>query len=92
SGGSPSGEPLASGRTTDSAEMVLRLTEDHERIAQGLTDLVVRRLFAAGLDLQAALGLLGEHRATAKVYHAIDELDQAIVDLRDSIFGPAPAG
>jgi hypothetical protein len=38
------------------------LTEDHDRIAQRMNDVVVRRIFAAGLDLQAGLGLIGDHR------------------------------
>ena len=83
-------ERAPAGSTADSAEMILRLAEDHDRIAQGLNDIVVHRLFAAGLDLQAALGLLGDHRAATKIYHAIGELDQAVVDLRDSIFGRNP--
>jgi hypothetical protein len=72
------------------------LAEDHERIALGLNDVVVRRLFAAGLDLHAALALMGDHRATGKISHAIDELDQAIQNIRDTIFNhlagerPAP--
>jgi hypothetical protein len=36
------------------------LTEDHDRIAQRMNDVVVRRIFAAGLDLQAGLGLIGD--------------------------------
>jgi hypothetical protein len=52
-----------------------------------MTDVVVRRIFAAGLDLQAALGLIGEHRAAVKICHAIDELDLAIRDVRSAIFG-----
>jgi two-component system, NarL family, sensor histidine kinase DevS len=67
--------------------VTLRLAEDHDRIARGVNDVVVRRLFAAGLDLQAALGLMGEHRATPRICHAVGELDQAIRDLRDAIFG-----
>jgi hypothetical protein len=47
---------------------------------------VVRRGFAAGLDLQAALGLIGDHRGASKVWHAIDELDQAVREIRDTIF------
>jgi signal transduction histidine kinase len=70
--------------------MMLRLAEDHERIAEGLNDLVVRRLFSAGLALEAALGLIGEHRAAGKIEHAISELDQAIADLRATVFD-APA-
>jgi hypothetical protein len=43
---------------------------------------VVRRLLTAGEDLQAALGLLGDHPASAKIRHAVDEMDQAIRDIR----------
>ena len=72
-----------------SAELTRYLTEDHDRIAQSLNDVVVRRIFAAGLDLHAALGLIGEHRGAGKIYHAIDELDNAIRDIRDAVFrGP----
>jgi hypothetical protein len=69
-----------------SAELAWYLTQDHDRIAQGVNDVVVRRIFAAGLDLQAALGLIGEHRGASKIWHAIDELDQAVRDIRDTIF------
>jgi signal transduction histidine kinase len=72
--------------------MTLRLSEDHNRIAEGLNDLVVRRLFAAGLALEAALALIGEHRAAGKIEHAIGELDQAIADLRGTVFDVARAG
>jgi signal transduction histidine kinase len=91
---------LAAGAGVDSPEMTLRLSEDHDRIAEGLNDLVVRRLFAAGLALEAALALIGEHRAAGKIEHAISELDQAIADLRGTVFdvartsapGPARSG
>jgi signal transduction histidine kinase len=62
-------------------------TEDHDRIAQGLDDVVAHRLFAAGLELQAALGLIGDHPGAGKIHHAIGELDRAIRDLRGVIFG-----
>ena len=57
--------------------------EDRERIPPGLNDVVVRRLLTAGQDLQAALGLMGDHPANGKVRHAVDEMDQAIRDIRD---------
>ena len=60
--------------------------EDRKRIAAGLNDVVVRRLLTAGEDLQAALGLLGDHPADSKIRHAADELDQAIRDIRDTVF------
>jgi len=73
-------------KEADSAEVTLRLAEDHDRIAAGITDIVVHRLFSASLILQVALGLMGEHRAAGKVEGAMDELDLAIRDLRDMIF------
>jgi hypothetical protein len=46
-------------------------------------DIVIRRLVAAGLDLQNALGLLGDHPARVQIRHAIEELDQVIQAVRD---------
>ena len=85
------GRAPAEGGTADSAEMTRRLIDDHDRIALGLNDVVVRRLFAAGLDLEVVLGLIGDHRASRKVCHAIDELDRAIRDIRDAVFGSWPS-
>ena len=79
------------GRATDPAEAIPGQAEDRERIAADLNDVVVRRLLTAGQDLQAALGLMGNHPANGKVRHAVDELDQAIRDIRDTIFDH-PAG
>lgn len=79
-------------KATDSAETARRLAEDRDRIASEITDVVVRRLYSAGLDLQSALGLLNGHRAGKGIQHAITELDQAISDLRDSVFGTCPTG
>jgi hypothetical protein len=87
--GPPPGSPQApgDGNAADPADVILALVEDHERIAAGLNDVVVRRLFTAGLDLQAALGLTGDHHpASGKICHAVDELDQAIREIRDTIF------
>jgi hypothetical protein len=60
--------------------------EERERIALGLNDVVARRLRAAGEDLQAALGLMGDHPASANIRHAVDEIDQAILDIPDVVF------
>ena len=78
--GSP--QPPEDGRATGPAEAIPGQAEDRERIALGLTDVVVRRLLTAGQDLQAALGLMGNHPASGKVRHAVDEMDQAIGDIR----------
>jgi hypothetical protein len=58
---------------------------------EGLNDVVVRRLLTADQDLQAALRLMGNHPASGKVRHALDEMGQAIRDIRDTIFDH-PAG
>jgi hypothetical protein len=74
--GSP--QPPGSGSAAGPAETVCALADDHERIAQGLNDVVAGPLATAGLDLQAALGLIGDHPASSKLCHAAAELDQAI--------------
>jgi hypothetical protein len=75
------------GSAGDSAEVTLRLAQDHDRIAAGMNDIVIRRLFSAGLSLGTALGLMGGHRGAGKVQEVIDELDLAIRDLRNVLFG-----
>ena len=72
------------GDATGLAEDIPGQAEDRERIAAGLNDTLVRRLLAVGVELQGALGLLGDHPASIKIRHAADELDQAIRDIRDS--------
>jgi hypothetical protein len=64
---------------------IQRVTEDHYRIIQDQKDVVVNRLFAAGLDLQAALQLIGDGRVADLIGDAIGSLDQAIRDHRDII-------
>ena len=89
------GPPAGSGRAPEgsgTAEVTRYLTEDRDRIAQRINDVVVRRIFGAGLDLHAALALIGDHSGASKVYHALDELDQAIRDIRDTIFDRNPPG
>jgi signal transduction histidine kinase len=81
--------PAGSG-TDDSAETTRHLTDDRDPIAQALNDVVVRRLFAAGLDLEAVAGLIGDHRASARICHAIDEMDGMIRDIREAVFSSRP--
>ena len=87
------GPPAGSGQApagTGAADVIRHLADDHDRLARDLNDVVVHRIFAAGLDLQAALGLIGERPGSSRIYHAIDELDQAIRDIRDVTFGVRP--
>jgi Histidine kinase len=70
----------------DSAEVTLRLVQERDRIAGGMNDVVVHRLFSAGLSLETALGLMGDHPGAGKVLDAIGELDLAIRDFRNVLF------
>ena len=74
------------GGAGDSAEVILRLVQDRDRIAEGMNHLVVYRLFAAGLALETALELIGDHSGAGKVHEAIGELDLAIRDVRNVVF------
>jgi signal transduction histidine kinase len=74
------------GREGDSAEVTLRLVQERDRIAGGMNDVVVHRLFSAGLALETALVLMGDHPGAAKVQKAIGELDLAIRDFRSVLF------
>jgi signal transduction histidine kinase len=85
------------GRAGDSAETALLLVQDRDRIAAGMNDLVMHRLFSAGLSLEMALGLIGDHPGAGKVREAISELDLAIRDIRNVVFDhrqpdPLPGG
>jgi hypothetical protein len=58
---------------------------------------VVHRLFAAGLALEMALALMGDHPGAGKVQDAVGELDLAIRDVRNVVFDhrqpdPLPGG
>ena len=73
-------------RGGDGAEAALLLARDRDRIAEDMNDVVVRRLFSAGLTLETALGLIGDHPVARRVQQAIDQLDLAIRDVRNVVF------
>ena len=70
----------------DPATVTLHVVRDRDRIAGGLNDIVVHRLFSAGLALEMAIGLIGDHPGAGKVHHALAELDLAIRDIRNVLF------
>ncbi len=59
---------------------------DRDRIARQLHDLVIQRLFATGMSLQAATAMMAEGPASNRVGQAVDALDETIRDIRSSIF------
>jgi|GEM_PF-2456556 len=61
----------------------LLVVEDRERIARDLHDVVIQRLFAAGMGLQSALG---SPQLETRVLGTINDLDDTIRSVRDSIF------
>ena len=74
------GPPVAE---SDPAAAAQFLAQDHDRIAVSMNDLVIRRVFGAGLSLQTAVGMIGsDHPAAGKVRDAIGELDMAIRNIR----------
>lgn len=68
------------------AERHVARFEDRERIARDLHDRVIQRLFAAGLGLQAVASSVLDVPMRVRVENAVDEVDEAIRDLRTVIF------
>lgn len=66
----------------------LALAGDRDRIARDLHDLVIQRLFADGLTLQAALGRVADRPETVvRIQRVVDDLDDTIKVIRTTIFG-----
>lgn len=59
---------------------------DRDRIARDLHDLVIQRLFAAGLTLQGALRIEDHVALGERMKSVINELDQTIAEIRTTIF------
>ena len=66
-------------------ERRVAILEDRHRIARDLHDRVVGRLFATGIRLQGLMSI-GESTIYDEANRAVEEIDLAITDLRQSIF------
>ncbi|QRX97080.1 GAF domain-containing protein [Streptomyces sp. A1-5] len=64
----------------------LAVYEDRDRIARDLHDLVIQRLFAAGMILESAQRKTVVPEVARRVGKAIDELDTTIQEIRTAIF------
>jgi signal transduction histidine kinase len=64
----------------------LDVYEDRDRIARDLHDLVIQRVFAAGLALQSVLPRIGEVEARRRIQGVIGQLDDTVRDIRTTIF------
>lgn len=74
------------GTGPDRVAIDVRIAQDRDRIADRVNDVLVHRIFSAGLALHAALALLDDHCAVGRIQEAVGELDLAVRDLRDIVF------
>ncbi|EMY32880.1 histidine kinase with GAF domain [Arthrobacter crystallopoietes BAB-32] len=70
----------------------LVLFEDRDRIARDLHDVVIQRLFAAGLSLQSLRRYTTETAVQDRITAVAADLDETIRQLRDTIYSLKPAG
>lgn len=73
-----------SDRQETAAEMAM--LQDRERIARDLHDMIIQRLFAAGMSLQAVQDQARPPAVAERIASTIDELDATIRELRAAIF------
>jgi PAS domain S-box-containing protein len=66
------------------SEARVSLIEDRERIGRDLHDVVIQRLFATGMQLQAAL--TSPERLLERAQSTIADLDETIAAIRDTVF------
>jgi hypothetical protein len=87
-------EPVTNGNGRGSHPITGPPGDDGGRVSQGLADVLMHRLFSAGLDLHAALTYieadLAKEITVAKIHKAIDGLDRAIRDFRGMVFDLHP--
>ena len=68
----------------------LEVLEERERIAKELHDGVIQSLFAVGMGLQGTAAMAHDPELSRRIEHAVEEVDRAIRDLRNYIFGLRP--
>ncbi|TFC52578.1 GAF domain-containing protein [Cryobacterium sp. TMT1-21] len=64
----------------------LAVLEDRGRIARDLHDLVIQRVFAAGMSIQAIGGEITDRALRLRLDEEVQALDAAIVEIRTAIF------
>jgi len=64
----------------------LSLSEDRDRIARDLHDLVIQRLYATGMSLESTMQMVDRPEVTTRITNAVDAMDLTIKDIRATIF------
>jgi len=64
----------------------LSVYQDRDRIARDLHDLVIQRLYATGMSLQATTPMISRPEVADRVTRAVDAMDQTIKEIRSAIF------
>ncbi len=64
----------------------LSLYEDRDRIARDLHDLVIQRLYATGMSLEATMPMITRPEVASRISHAVDAMDETIKEIRAAIF------
>ncbi len=72
-------------RTHRLHEQIMVFT-DRDRIARDLHDVVIQRLFAAGLSIQSLQRYITDKTASERIRAVTTELDETIRDLRNTIY------
>jgi two-component system, NarL family, sensor histidine kinase DevS len=64
----------------------LAVLQDRDRIARDLHDLVIQRLYATGMSLQATTPMIRRPEVAARITQAVDAMDETIKEIRGAIF------
>jgi PAS domain S-box-containing protein len=79
-------ERLEAEQRIQQAEQHLRVVEDRERIARDLHDVVIQKLFAAGMTVQSVAARSGDPDHSDRLHRVVDDLDETIREIRSVIF------
>lgn len=70
----------------------VELLEDRERIGRDMHDKVIGRLFAAGMAMQSTASRIEDPDVKQRLNRVVDELDDAIKEIRTTVFGLRSVG
>lgn len=71
----------------DRAKFLSQLANERDRIARDLHDRVIQRLFAVGMELEAAADLLaGGVDVRTRLWQAVEDIDAAMSEIRSTVY------